>query len=192
MTCGIFGRIYKLEYMSTRLAILGILREGPLHGYEIKRIIEQRMGDWTSIAFGSIYFALDRMAGEGMISRRAVTREGKRPSRSVYGITREGGKEFLRLLRGSWEGTERFHFEIDMGIAFLDALPRREVRGILQNRRKALEKVLERLGRHEEEQLENPHVPAEARHIFSHSRLHYQAELEWTRAVLEDLAAVHA
>ncbi len=50
--------------MSTRLVILGFLRERSLHGYEIKQLIEDRMGDWTSIAFGSIYFALSKLAEE--------------------------------------------------------------------------------------------------------------------------------
>ena len=40
--------------MSTRLVILGFLRRAPLYGYQIKRMIEQIMGDWTNIAFGSI------------------------------------------------------------------------------------------------------------------------------------------
>lgn len=37
----------------TELAVLGILIRGPLHGYEIKQIIQREMGDWTNIAFGS-------------------------------------------------------------------------------------------------------------------------------------------
>ena len=48
--------------MSVRLVLLGLLHERPLYGYEIKQIIEEHMGDWTSIAFGSIYFALDKLA----------------------------------------------------------------------------------------------------------------------------------
>jgi DNA-binding PadR family transcriptional regulator len=55
--------------MSTRLVILGLLRERSLHGYEIKHIIQDHMGDWTSIAFGSIYFALK--------NRREVARLGR-------------------------------------------------------------------------------------------------------------------
>jgi len=53
--------------MSVRLVILGLLCDRPLYGYEIKQIIEEHMGDWTSIAFGSIYFALDKLAEEGFV-----------------------------------------------------------------------------------------------------------------------------
>ena len=76
--------------MSTRLVILGLLRERPLYGYEIKHIIEDHMGDWTNIAFGSIYFALKKLAEEGFVERAAVEREGNRPSRTVYQLTPAG------------------------------------------------------------------------------------------------------
>ena len=62
--------------MSTRLVILGLLRDRPLYGYEIKHIIEEHMGDWTSIAFGSIYFALNKLAEEDFIEKTGTTQEG--------------------------------------------------------------------------------------------------------------------
>ena len=85
--------------MTVRLVILGLLRERPLHGYEIKQIIEEHMGDWTSVAFGSIYFALDKLAEERFVEKIAVEQKGNRPSRSVYQMTAAGRDEFLRLLR---------------------------------------------------------------------------------------------
>ena len=85
--------------MTVRLVILGLLRERPLYGYEIKQIIEEHMSDWTSIAFGSIYFALDKLEEENFVEKVEVKQAGKRPSRSVYQITKSGRKEFLRLLR---------------------------------------------------------------------------------------------
>ncbi len=69
--------------MSVRLVILGLLRENPLYGYEIKQIIEEHMSDWTSIAFGSIYFALDKLASENFVEKVSVDKEGRRPSASV-------------------------------------------------------------------------------------------------------------
>ena len=69
--------------MSTRLVLLGLLRDRKLYGYELKHIIEDHMGDWTSIAFGSIYFALNKLSEEGLIEKVAVEKPGKRPSRCV-------------------------------------------------------------------------------------------------------------
>ena len=85
--------------MSVRLVLLGLLRDQPMHGYEIKQTIEDRMGDWTSIAFGSIYHALAKLTDEGMIEKAGVEQEGNRPSRTIYQITESGQAEFTRLLR---------------------------------------------------------------------------------------------
>ena len=50
---------------NAHVVILGLLRQKPLYGYELKQIIEEYMGDWTDIKFGSIYFALSRLNDEG-------------------------------------------------------------------------------------------------------------------------------
>lgn len=49
------GLVYTSLYIRRlKTVLLGFLREGPLHGYELKRIIEHAMGDWTDIAFAEI------------------------------------------------------------------------------------------------------------------------------------------
>ena len=170
--------------MSVKAVILGILRKGPLHGYDLKRIIERDMSDWTDIAFGSIYFALDGLAKDGFVT--AETRESaeRRPARIVYTITETGEIEYLKLLREIWQDRKRTHSPLDTGIAFLSDLPTAEVRGYLQERIVNLERALELLAEHETETLANVDIPSESRFIFSHSRHQLQAELDWSREVL--------
>jgi DNA-binding PadR family transcriptional regulator len=173
--------------MSTRLVILGLLRDQPLHGYEIKQIIEEHMGDWTSIAFGSIYFALGKLSEEGLIKMVATEKQGNRPSRSIYQITEPGRAEFLQLLREVWREPERQFFAIDVGLAFMNALPPHEIRSYLQSRVAQLEDALQYLESHQEDQMEQPEVPASAVAIFEHSRAHLKAELVWMKEVLEKM-----
>ena len=85
--------------MSVKLAILGMLKKGPVHGYELKSSIEKEMGDWTSIAFGSIYFALKKLTENNFVEQLDKMQFGNRPSRIIYKITDKGEKEFIRLLR---------------------------------------------------------------------------------------------
>lgn len=170
--------------MSVRLVILGLLRQQPLHGYELKQIIEDEMEDWTSIAFGSIYFALGKLAEEGMIKHIATEQENNRPSRYIYEITKAGQKEFLRLLRETWSEIERHYFALDIGIAFMDALPLEEIKGYLNNRVKVLEGILQNLDAHQKVQLDRAEVPKSAALIFDHSHAHLMAEFAWTRDVL--------
>jgi DNA-binding PadR family transcriptional regulator len=167
--------------MTTRLVILGLLRERPLYGYEIKSIIEDHMGDWTNIAFGSIYFALGKLAEEGFIEILATEQAGNRPSRNIYQITATGKNEFLRLLRGVWREFDRQFFPFDIALFFMPALPREEVLGYLGERVAQLETVLSHLDEHQSEQTGKDEVPALANEIFAHTRTHLQAELGWMR-----------
>lgn len=171
--------------MSTRLVILGLLREGPLYGYELKQIIEEHMGDWTSIAFGSIYFALDKLTQEGFIEKVATEQEGDRPARTIYQITESGQAEFVRLLRQVWREVERSYFSFDIGLFFTNALPIDELKGFLSGRIGQLEKTLAGLAAHRAEQLKNEQVPPLAAIIFDHHQAHLQAELGWTKDLLE-------
>ena len=174
--------------MSTRLVILGFLRGRPLYGYEIKRMIEQIMGDWTNIAFGSIYFALKKLAEEGFVEKIGTEQEGSRPSRTVYQITDAGREEFLRLLREVWDSVERQTFAFDIGLSFMSALPIEEVKGYLRKRAKHLEHVIQFLEGHQAEELADEHVPRRlAASVFGHHRVHLQAELGWTRELLQNV-----
>jgi DNA-binding PadR family transcriptional regulator len=171
--------------MSTRLVILGLLRDQPLHGYEIKQIIEEHMGDWTSIAFGSIYFALGKLSEEGLIEMAATEKKGNRPSRSVYQITEAGRSEFIRLLKEVWSEPERQYFALDVGLAFMNALPADEITGYLHKRVAQLESTLQYLDSHQQVQMLQTNIPKSAVAIFEHSRTHYAAELSWTKGLLK-------
>lgn len=170
--------------MSTRLVILGLLRERPLYGYELKQIIEEHMGDWTNIAFGSIYFALGKLAEEGFVTQVATEQEGRRPSRTVYQITDAGRAEFLRLLREVWREIERHYYTIDIGLAFMEALPVEEIKGCLEGRIAQLKGIVQHIGEHQAEQMAQPEVPTTAAAVFDHGLAHFQAELDWTRNLL--------
>lgn len=173
--------------MTVRTVILGLLRQRSLYGYEIKHIIEDHMGDWTSIAFGSIYFALDKLAEEGFIEKINIEQKGKRPSRSVYQITDSGREEFLRLLREGWQQIEQTYYDLDICLFFLNALPLEEIKQYLRVRQASLQEALKHIQSHREEQLANPHVPRLASAIFDHTLVHTQAELNWIIDLLEDL-----
>jgi DNA-binding PadR family transcriptional regulator len=160
-----------------------------LYGYEIKQMIEHIMGDWTNIAFGSIYFALKKLAGEGFVEKVGTEQEGGRPSRTVYQITDAGQEEFLRLLREVWDDVERQTFAFDIALSFMSALPIEEVKEYLQKRVSHLEHILQFLEGHQAEELaDTDHVPMHlASAVFDHHRRHLQAELDWTRDLLQNV-----
>jgi DNA-binding PadR family transcriptional regulator len=173
--------------MSTKLVILGLLQEKPLHGYELKHIIEQHMGDWTNIAFGSIYFALGKLKDEGFVEIISEEKIGNRPSRNVYKITDKGKLEFLSILKEIWQRYEREYYPLDIALAFSSILPADEVKKYINDRIVKLEETLTRLNNHKKEQLALPEMPKFASAVFSHTEYHLKAELNWLKELLGDI-----
>ena len=49
------------------LAILGLLKEQELHGYELKKRLTEALGAFSSVSFGSLYPALNRLEAAGAV-----------------------------------------------------------------------------------------------------------------------------
>ncbi len=95
------------------LAILGILHETPMHGYELRKRLNSLLGAFRAFGYGSLYPALKDLLGKGLIAEDTVADPGKpldrtRRSKIVYRLS-EYGKERLNDLLGqvgqprSWE-----------------------------------------------------------------------------------------
>ncbi|WP_062465157.1 PadR family transcriptional regulator [Demequina soli] len=67
-----------------RTAILALLDEGPMHGYQIIREIEARTGGRWRPSAGSVYPTLQLLADEGLVSAEITD------DRKVYALTDEG------------------------------------------------------------------------------------------------------
>ena len=73
-----------------RLALLSLIAEGPKHGYELMRQLEERSGGIYQASAGTVYPTLQQLEDEGLIS--SDSKEGKR----VYAITEAGSNELKR------------------------------------------------------------------------------------------------
>jgi DNA-binding PadR family transcriptional regulator len=170
-----------------RLVILGVLDRHPMHGYEIKHIIEDHMGDWTDIKFGSIYFALSKLAEDKSVEIVEETHKGNRPSRIVYQITERGHYEYLRLLRELWSEDDDTLYSFDIGVFFMRSLSKPEIQELLEHRVVKMQQKIAYLDQHRAEQEKNPHVPPLASAIMQHSQLHFRAELVWMQELKKNL-----
>src|SRR5215471_16804327 len=83
----------------TRLMVLGTLaRHGPHHGHEIRRLAEVTdVGEWGGVSVGALYRELRGMEREGLVETLRTERVGRRPARTVYAITEDGGVELATL-----------------------------------------------------------------------------------------------
>jgi len=83
-----------------RAAILALLREGPLNGYQIMSEIEERSGGAWRPSPGAVYPALQQLADEGLIE--AEESAGRR----AFSLTDEGRRyveENPEMARAAWE-----------------------------------------------------------------------------------------
>jgi len=75
--------------------ILGLLAEqGPMHGHQIRRTGELTNAEvWGGITGGALYAELRRLEADGLVRPLREEKVGRRPARTVYGITAEGRRE---------------------------------------------------------------------------------------------------
>ena len=171
--------------MSVKLAILGMLKKGPVHGYELKSSIEKEMGDWTSIAFGSIYFALKKLTENNFVEQLDKMQFGNRPSRIIYKITDKGEKEFIRLLRELWEKSERSYYPFDIALYFSEHIEKKEAVKFINKRIRELEFAVKYVKAHEKEQMEIEKIPPVSEAVFSHTLYHLEAEICWLKSIIK-------
>jgi DNA-binding PadR family transcriptional regulator len=142
---GGFRLVVKFGYYAwlvstTRLLILGVVRMfQPVHGYDVRReLLSWHADDWASVAPGSVYHALKKLAGEGLLSEVATEQVGARPARTTYAVTAKGEAEFQDLLRRYWWAYEVPIDPFTAAYAFLPAMPRKEAGAALRNRARLL------------------------------------------------------
>jgi DNA-binding PadR family transcriptional regulator len=129
------------------LAILGLLHDSPMHGYELRKRLNALLGAFRALSYGTLYPALKSLLAEGLI-RDAGSVDGPAPplagkrARIVYELTAEGKERFNSLVRepgpAAWEDeTFDVHFAF---FARTDAAIRLQ---ILEGRRSRLQERLD-------------------------------------------------
>lgn len=81
------------------LAILGLLIESPMHGYELRKRLTGLLGAFRAFSYGSLYPALRRMQADGLIAENAAPAGTPvRRARRVYQLTDKGRRRFGELV----------------------------------------------------------------------------------------------
>lgn len=169
----------------SRMALLALLSRQPMHGYELRRVIEQRhMDAWADIQPGSIYAGLQRLAHEGLLEEAGVTQIGRRPPRTTYRITSAGLAELERLIRHALSIPMRTARPVDVALSFSTSLDRSELLSLLEERAMALKSVVSSLAAIDAAAISPQRgVQARIEDIFEHGRCLAEAELRWTERV---------
>jgi DNA-binding PadR family transcriptional regulator len=197
------------------LAILGLLEERDLHGYEIRRQLRENLGLLANVSFGSIYPALTRLEKAGAV----VTTEGgssvepsttadapptgslsgelavlrsrrhsptrSRRAKKVYRITDAGRQLFAELLTGGGAADDARSF--GLRLAFARHLAPQARLTLLERRRAQL---VERLG---EAKTARDDLDVYARSVVQHTTDGVRRDISWLDTLIEsERAAVAA
>jgi DNA-binding PadR family transcriptional regulator len=123
------------------IAVLGLLNESPMHGYELRKRLAVLLGAFRAFSYGSLYPTLRRLSEAGWITEEhdeTAPATRSRRARRVYRLTAEGKEHLAELL--AEVGPEAFDDEgFGARLAFF-AQTRSDVRlRILEGRRRRLE-----------------------------------------------------
>jgi DNA-binding PadR family transcriptional regulator len=86
------------------LAVLGLLHQSPLHGYELRKRLNSVLGSFRAFSYGSLYPCLKDLRHRGWIAEEGIAGPLGPPSRRskiVYQLTAEGKEHFQELLADS-------------------------------------------------------------------------------------------
>jgi DNA-binding PadR family transcriptional regulator len=122
------------------LILLGLLKESPKHGYEIKKKIKEILFLFAGVDLKSIYYPLRILEKNGLVVKR-INKAGRRPQRFVYELTAKGKERFKRLLTESFLDFKRPQFSLDLSLYFLNYMQPDIARRRLRARMLVLDKL---------------------------------------------------
>ena len=131
------------------LAVLGLLHDNPMHGYELRKQLNVVLGWGRVLSYGSLYPALKKMSRAGWITERTprtdpTAARASRRQRIVYELTEAGNERFAKLMADSgpaaWEDDN-----FELRFAFFGRTDREIRLRILEGRRARLEERLSRV-----------------------------------------------
>lgn len=170
------------------LTVLCLLRERPMHPYEMQRLIRQRHNDqFLDLKRGSLYHAIERLQKAGLIDPIETSREGKRPERTTYRLTEIGEREVLDWLRELLAKPVCEPSQFVAALSFLphlsaeDALDQLATRVVrLEMGIVAITAILDNL---------MPRIGRACLVEAEYMRALRQAELNWVRSIIDDIRA---
>ena len=192
------------------LAILGLLKEQELHGYELKKRLSDALGPFSGASYGSLYPALKRLESMGAVEtvtdgmspaatvpmtgslgaelaafrarrRAAATSSGR--TKKVYGITEIGERLFEELLATESQSSDDDR-TFQLKLAFARHLPPDARLGLLERRRAHL---VERLAQARASVRQRwDRLDAYTRSLVEHSRESTERDISWLDRLIEN------
>lgn len=117
------------------LAVLALVWERPMHPYEMATTLRERHKEASiKLNYGSLYTVIESLVRAGLIVPQEISREGRRPERTVYALTDTGRTELRGRMRELLGVPMKEFPQFEAALALLPALPPDEVATLLEER----------------------------------------------------------
>lgn len=125
--------------MSVRQALLTLLEQGPMYGYQLRVEFESRTGGTWPLNIGQVYTTLTRLERDGMVQGDGADAEGH----IVYRITDPGRVEVEQWFATPVPRTQPPRDELAIKLALAVTAPAVDVAAVIQAQRRATMKALQ-------------------------------------------------
>ncbi len=119
--------------MSVRQALLALLEQGPMYGYQLRSEFEQRTGATWPLNIGQVYTTLNRLARDGLVSGAGSDADGH----VVYEVTDAGRDEVASWWTTPVPRTQPPRDELAIKLALAVTVPGIDVGTVIQQQRSA-------------------------------------------------------
>lgn len=150
----------------------------------LKQTVEEQIADFAKIKLPTIYYHLEKLNEKEYISA-SFQKDGNRPEKTVYSITKDGEKYFYLLLKKMQSEELKLELPFDGVIFFQERIDKNEFSNAIETAILTIEAKLNRMSAHRNEVMNIiPDVgKASTKAIFNHHIYHLQAELEWLKEI---------
>ena len=119
--------------MSVRQALLALLEQGPMYGYQLRAEFEHRTGSTWPLNVGQVYTTLTRLERDGLVAESGDDGEGH----VIYRVTDAGRDEVAAWFTTPVERTQPPRDELAIKLALAVTVPGVDVGSVIQQQRSA-------------------------------------------------------
>ena len=163
------------------LAILGLLKEQPMHGYQLSRELGDSLGGFWRVSYGSLYPTLRRLEQAGAVAGVADG-ETRARRKTTYEVTEKGEKLFFELLQETPHDNSTEDTKFRVRLAFFRYLPPETRIRLLERRRATLEDRLSTIK--DSLRTTRERVDTYTLSLMEHGRSATESDIEWLESLI--------
>jgi DNA-binding PadR family transcriptional regulator len=160
--------------LSLKYGVLGLLTNGPLHGYEVKNRFEAMLGGTWEVNIGQIYTTFQRLERDGLV--RPAGPRGDR-GKQTYELCPKGRKALDEWLAEPDSGPQTLHEDIYVKLLLATRIANGDLRPLLARQKRAYLQRLRDLNRLEERARRDGRI--DLARLVRGALLHTEADVKW-------------